>query len=128
MRRRRDSWSIVGLAGSSGHEHTPNSPGSRRLGSANPGGRGAGALTRNSPAFAKFSTFAPALWTNALLSPTGETEGGRPEPRAIHRPALTILLNLANTGPHSPRRMPEEALLDKTGNPRIPRPKSPNSG
>jgi hypothetical protein len=26
-----------GLAGSSGREHTPNSPGSRRLGSANPG-------------------------------------------------------------------------------------------
>src|SRR6266404_3413941 len=35
-----------GLAGSSGREHTPNSPGSRRLGSANPGGRGAGARTR----------------------------------------------------------------------------------
>src|SRR5438445_9396150 len=42
MRRRRDSWSIVASQVAAAREHTPHSPGSRRLGSANPGGRGAG--------------------------------------------------------------------------------------
>src|SRR5437870_5887748 len=42
MRRQRDSWSIVASQVAAAREHTPHSPGSRRLGSAHPRGRGAG--------------------------------------------------------------------------------------
>lgn len=52
-------------------------------------------------------------------STTRKAEGGQAEPSATHRPAITILLNLANTRAHS-SGMPEEAFANKTGN-------SPNS-